>query len=154
MLRENFMKFNLTNDLHRELTNILFISLNSSNCFYCYCQNGKKCDLCDLVHFLCSKENLIDGLPPEKFLKLDYSSREKLNLFCDRIFPFFARIDQNCSYALDFFNKEYEWVFKDKQQGTYLTMTLTEIIDNDKEDVRNNPHLFDKEFLKGHSELY
>ena len=68
--------------------------------------------------------------------------------------PFFARIDQNYSYALDFFYKEYERVFKDKQQGTYLTMTLTEIIGNNKEDVRNNPHLFHKEFLKGHSELY
>ena len=143
MLRENFMKFSLTNDLHRELINILLISLNSSNYFYCYCQNGKKCDLCDLVHFLCSKENLIDGLLPEKFLKLHYSSREKLNLLCDRIFPFFARMDQNFSYALDFFNKEYEWV-----------LTLTEIIDNDKEDVRNNPRLFDKEFLKEHQELY
>ena len=55
MLRENFMKFNLIDDLHRELTNVLLISLNSSNYFYCYCQNGKKCDLCDLVHFFILK---------------------------------------------------------------------------------------------------
>ena len=39
-------------------------------------------------------------------------------------------------------------------KGTYLTVTLTEIIDNDKEDVRNNLHLFDKEFLNEHPELY
>ena len=57
-------------------------------------------------------------------------------------------IDRNCSYALDLFNKEYGWVYKDIQEGSYLTMTLTEIIDSDKELVKNNAHLFDRKFLK------
>ena len=32
-------------------------------------------------------------------------------------------------------------------------MTLTEIIDSDKEFVRNNPKLFDKDFLKDHPHI-
>ena len=50
-------------------------------------------------------------------------------------------------------NKEYEWVLKDYSTATYHTLTLTEIIDCDKEFVKNNPNLFDKEFLKDHPEL-
>ena len=47
-------------------------------------------------------------------------------------------------------NKEYEWVLKDYSTATYHTLTLTEIIDSDKEFVKNNPKLFDKDFLKDH----
>ena len=36
--------------------------------------------------------------------------------------------------------------------GTYSTSTLTEIIDNDKEFVKNNSKFFDKEFFKNHPE--
>ena len=154
MLKENFLKFDSIEKLHCELTNIMLISSESSNYFYCYCTNdGKQCDFCDLVHFLCSTENLIDGLPPAKFLKFYHSSREKLESFRDRIFLFFEKIDRNCSDALDFFNKEYEWVHKDIQEGTCSTMTLTEIIDSDKELVKYNPHLFDRNFLKEHPEI-
>ena len=32
-------------------------------------------------------------------------------------------------------------------------MTLTEIIDSDKELVKYNPHLFDRNFLKEHPEI-
>ena len=55
--------------------------------------------------------------------------------------------------SLEFFNKIYEWVLKDYSTATYHTFTLTEIIDSDKEFVKNNPKLFDKEFLKNHPEL-
>ena len=54
----------------------------------------------------------------------------------------------NDKRSLDFFNKEYEWVCKNWGDGTYWTMALTEIIDSDKEFVRNNPKLFDEDFLR------
>ena len=66
-------------------------------------------------------------------------------------FPFFERMEHYDKRSLDFFNKEYEWVLKDYSTATYHTLTLTEIIDSDKEFVKNNPKLFDKEFLKDHS---
>ena len=55
--------------------------------------------------------------------------------------------------SLDFFNKEYEWVLKDYSAATYHTLTLTEIIDSDKEFAKNNSKLFDKDFLKDHPHI-
>ena len=55
--------------------------------------------------------------------------------------------------SLDFFNREYEWVLKDYSTATYHTLTLTEIIDSDKEFVKNNPKLYDKDFLKKHPHI-
>ena len=94
----------------------------------------------------------MEGLPPKKFLQLNYANREKLEEFADKIFPFFERMEYYDKRSLDFFNKEYEWFCKNWGDGTYWTMTLTEIIDSDEEFVRNNPKLFDKEFLKNHPE--
>ena len=151
MLRKDFLKFELTSELHKELTNILLLTTEDSNFFYSYCvKAGRKCDLCDLCHFLSDDNNLMEGLPPNKFLQLNYANREKLDDFADKIFLIFEHFDKR---SLDFFNKEYEWVLKDYSTATYHTLTLTEIIDCDKEFVKNNPKLFDKEFLKDHLEL-
>ena len=68
--------------------------------------------------------------------------------FADKIFPFFETMEYYDKRSLDFFNKEYEWVLKDYSTATYHTLTLTEIIDSDKEFVKNNPKIFDKGFFK------
>ena len=145
------MKFKSTSELHKELTNILFLATEDSNFFYCYCEkNERKCGLCDLSHYLFDDNNLMEGLPPKKFLQLNYDKKEKLEDFADKLFPFFERMEYYDKRLLDFFNKEYEWVCKNWGDGTYWTMTLTEIIDSDKEFVKNNPKLLDKDFLKDH----
>ena len=56
--------------------------------------------------------------------------------------------------SLEFFDKDYEWSLRNYQEGTYLTMTLDEIIDSDKQFVKNNPKLFDVEFIKQHPTCY
>ena len=151
MIRQDFLKFDSTNELHKELTNILLLATENSNFFYCYCvkvAEGRKCDLCDLCHFLFDDDNLMDGWSPKKFLQLNYDNRDKLNDFVDKIFPFFERMELNEKRSFDFFNREFEWVLKDYSTATYHSMTLTEIIENDKDLVKNNPELFDKDFLK------
>ena len=80
------------------------------------------------------------------------AKREKLENFVNRIFPFFVRMEYFDKRSLDFFNKEYVWSSKNYNDSTYSTLTLTEIIDNDKEFVKNNSKLFDKEFLRNHPE--
>ena len=86
MLRKNFMKFESTSELHKELTNILLLATEDSNFFYCYCEkNGRQCDLC---HYLFDDNNFMEGLPPKKFLQLNYDKREKLEEFADKIFHF------------------------------------------------------------------
>ena len=67
MLRNDFLKFESTSELHTELTNIFLLTTEDNNLFYCYCEKGgRKCDLCDLCHYLFGDNNLMDGLPPKK----------------------------------------------------------------------------------------
>ena len=152
MIKHNFIRYNSTSELHKELTNILLLATEDSNFFYCYCDNfsetRSKCDLCALCEFLFDDDNLMDGLPPKKFLQLNYDNRVKLEEFASKISPFFKRIERNDRRALEFFEKEYVWTLKDYSSATYYSMTLTEIIENDKDLVKNNPQLFDIDFLK------
>ena len=37
MFRKDFLKFESTSELHKELTNILLLATEDSNFFYCYC---------------------------------------------------------------------------------------------------------------------
>ena len=152
MIKHNFIRYNSTSELHKELTNILLLATEDSNFFYCYCdkfsKTRSKCDLCALCEFLFDDDNLMDGLPPKKFLQLNYDNRVKLEEFASKISPFFKRIERNDRRALEFFDKEYVWTLKDYSSATYYSMTLTEIIENDKDLVKNNPQLFDIDFLK------
>ena len=152
MIKHNFIRYNSTSELHKELTNILLLATEDSNFFYCYCdkfiETRSKCDLCALCEFLFDDDNLMDGLPPKKFLQLNYDNRVKLEEFASKISPFFKRIERNDRRALEFFDKEYVWTLKDYSSATYYSMTLTEIIENDKDLVKNNPQLFDIDFLK------
>ena len=152
MIKHDFVRYNSTSELHKELTNILLLATEDSNFFYCYCdkfsETRSKCDLCALCEFLFDDDNLMDGLPPKKFLQLNYDNRVKLEEFASKISPFFKRIERNDRRALEFFDKEYVWTLKDYSSATYYSMTLTEIIENDKDLVKNNPQLFDIDFLK------
>ena len=152
MIKHNFIRYNSTSELHKELTNILLLATEDSNFFYCYCdkfsETRSECDLCALCEFLFDDDNLMDGLPPKKFLQLNYDNRVKLEEFASKISPFFKRIERNDRRALEFFDKEYVWTLKDYSSATYYSMTLTEIIENDKDLVKNNPQLFDIDFLK------
>ena len=57
-------------------------------------------------------------------------------------------------HSVEFFDKEYTWSLRNYQEATYSTMTLDEIIDSDKIFVRNNPKLFDPEFIKRHRNCF
>ena len=151
---EEFLKFD-TAKLHRELTNILLIATEESNHYCCYCRQTSKCALCQLCSFpYATKEQKIDGLPPKKFLQKFYNVREKLEKFLNIISLFFEKMYSQDKRSVQFFNKEYSWSLRNYQEGTYLTMTLDEIIDSDKIFVRNNPKLFNSEFIKRHPHCF
>ena len=151
-MNKYFKEFKSTNDLHKELTNILLLTIEESNFNYCYCdkltEKITSCGLCSLGYFLFHNNNLMDDLPPKKFLQLNYDNRAKLDEFTIKISPFFDRMECEEIRSLEFFDKEYSWSMKDYYSCTYYSMTLTEIIENDKEFVKNNPQLFDADFLK------
>ena len=144
-----------TAKLHRELTNILLIATEESNYHYCYCRQTNECALCQLCSFLyASKEQKNDGLPPKKFLQKFYNVREKLDKFLNIISLFFEKIYSQDERSVEFFYKEYTWSLRNYQEGTYSTMTLYEMIDSNKIFVRNNPKLFDPEFIKRHPQCF
>ena len=151
-MNKYFKEYEHSNNLHRELTNILLLATEESNFNYCYCDKftdkRTKCGLCSLCHFLFHNNNLIDGLPPKKFLQLNCDNRVKLDEFVIKISPFFDRMEREYERSLEFFDKEYSWSMKDYSSCTYHSMTLTEIIEDDKKFVKNNPQLFDADFLK------
>ena len=103
MLRKDFLKFESTSEFYKELTNILLLTTEDSNFFYCYCvKAGRKCDLCDLCHFLSDDDNLMEGLPPNKFLQLNYANREKLDDFADKVFHFLKEWNTTTNVLLIF----------------------------------------------------
>ena len=61
--------------------------------------------MCDLCYFLFDSNNIIEGLPPKKFLKLNFANREKLDDFADKVFPFFERMEYYDKRSLDFLIK-------------------------------------------------
>ena len=104
------------------------------------------CQLCSFLYRI--KDQKIDGLPQKKFLQKFYNDRVKLEKFLNIILPFFKKVYSEDESAVELFDKEYTWSLRNYQQGTYSTMTLDKIIDSDKIFARNNPKLFDLEFIK------
>ena len=89
---EKYITYNTTTELHRELTNIVLLSIEEDSYFYCYCgeENGE-CGICSLAIFLVDPhhQNEIEGLSPRKFLAKNHNNREKLELFASKIRVFF-----------------------------------------------------------------
>ena len=90
----------------------------------------------------------------KNFLQKFYNVREKLEKFLNIISPFFEKMYSQDKRSVEFFDKEYVWSLRNYQEGTYSTMTLTEIIDSDKISVHNNLKLLDPEFIKRHSNCF
>ena len=95
-MNKYFVKYDSTSELHKELTNILLLAPEESNFFYCYCdkfsdERRRRCDLCALCYYLFDSENLMEVLPPNKFLQLSYDNRAKLDEFVNKISPFFLK---------------------------------------------------------------
>ena len=65
---DKYINYNSTSELHKELTNILLLSIeDSGSIYYCYC--GKEfgtCGLCQLTYFFADPydENSMEGLVP------------------------------------------------------------------------------------------
>ena len=60
----------------------------------------------------------------------------------------FDRMEHEDKSSREFFDNEYSWSMRDYSSGIYHSLTLSEIIENDKVFLKNNPQLFDADFLK------
>ena len=84
----------------------------------------------------------IENLSCRKFLQLNYAKKEKLDIVISLISPFFNRIKSEKEAASDFFNKEYYWHSRDISTGDVKFVSLDQIIESDKQLVKDNPQLF------------
>ena len=131
---DKYITYNTTTELHRELTNILLLSIEENSYFYCYCgeENGE-CGICSLAIFLVdvNHENKIEGLSPRKFLAKNHNNREKLELFASKIVCFFDKMEKESKISLEFFKREYSWSLKVYSTGETLSVDLDDSIDNE-----------------------
>lgn len=135
---DKYITYNSNSELHRELTNILLLSIECDSIFYCYCgEEFGNCGLCQLAYFCADpfEENFMDGLSPRKFLSKNYNKRQKLEEFSLKILPFFEKIEKDNAPSLDFFKKEYSWSLKDKSRGSTHFLDLDQVIENEILDV-------------------
>lgn len=131
---DKYITYNTTIELHRELTNILLLSIEEDFYFYCYCgeKNGE-CGICSLAIFLVDQNhnNRIDGLSPRKFLAKNHNNKEKLKLFASKIVCFFDKMEKENKISLEFFKREYSWSLKVYSTGETLSVDLDDSINNE-----------------------
>ena len=132
---DKYINYNSTSELHKELTNILLLSIeDSGSIYYCYCgEEFGTCGLCQLTYFFADPydENSMEGLVPRKFLAKTYNKRQKLEEFSLKILPFFEKIEKDNEPSLDFFKKEYSWSLKDRSTGNTLSLDLDQVVENE-----------------------
>ena len=74
----------------------------------------------------------------EEFLIRNRNNEQNLLRLVDLFRPYFRKMRLFKLSALDFFNKEYVWSFRDYRNGVELSMNLQEVIDSTNELIRLN----------------
>ena len=138
---DKYITYNSTSELHKELTNILLLSIeDNAGCYYCYCgEEFGTCGICSLSYFLLdpNQENLIEGIKPRKFLAKNYNKRDKLELIASKILVFLEKIEKENKECLDFLNKRYSWSLKVYSTGETLSTDLDEAVENEILDAQD-----------------
>ena len=139
---DKYITYTNTTELHRELTNIVLLSIEEDFYFYCYCgeENGE-CGLCSLANFLVDlyHRNKIEGLPPRKFLAVNHNNKEKLEVFASKIVCFFDKIEKENKSSLEFFQKNYCWSLRDCSTGQTSYLELDDCVQNEISVAKNIP---------------
>ena len=133
--KQDFIKFNNVRELFRELYNICLLFKETEHWYYCNCRklrpNRIKCTLCKF-------DDAFDDKSYERFLITHRNNPEKLQKIVDIYWNFIQQIKKEDQSALDFFNKEYVWTFRDYRQHIDLRSTLDEIIEHNEELISSN----------------
>lgn len=130
--KKDFIKYNNVKQLFKELFNICKL-FEADHFYYCYCHRSKtpECALCKFSKFFENKS-------VEKYLISYRNDEEKLLKTVDEYWVFICNIKKEDATALDFFNKEYMWTFRDYRQGIDIRTTLNEIIEDNEGLIKRN----------------
>ena len=74
----------------------------------------------------------------EEFLIRNRNNEQNLLRLLGLLWLYFKKMRLFQPIALDFFKKQYVWSFRDSRNGTYLSMTLQEVIDSTDKLIRLN----------------
>ena len=74
----------------------------------------------------------------EEFVIRNRNNEQNLLHLVDLFWPYFRKMRLFKLSALDFFNKEYVWSFRDYRNGVELSMNLQDAIDSTNELIRLN----------------
>ena len=133
--KEEFIKFNNSKELFKELYNVCMLFKNSDHWYYCNCRNLRsqkiKCELCKF-------DDIFDDKLKEKYLITYRDDIEKLKTIVDIYWSHIQKIQKQDPSALDFFNKEYVWTFKDYRNCIDIRCELDEIIKHNEEIINSS----------------
>ena len=115
---------------HFHLNNIILLLMNDhrEGEFYCFCNKvTKRCTLCKM-HYDFPR----DKKKGEERLERFQHNPDEIKKIADEIWPYLEEVFILESSSLDFFNKEYHWSSRNKDDCSYSYLTLQEIIDNNE----------------------
>ena len=133
--KEEFIKFSNTKELFKELYNVCLLFKNSESWFYCSCRNLRsgtiKCQMCNF-------DDSFDDKSKEKYMITFRNDASKLQKLVDIYWSHILKIRQQDPSALDFFNKEYVWTYRDYRNHIDMRSTLDEIITSNEEIISSS----------------
>ena len=133
--KENFITSENPQKVFRELCNLCLLLKNESVNYYCYCHRLRsktvKCGLCKF-------SDALDDKCYDKFLLTHRQDLDKLKEIAETYWKFIQNIRKEDASALDFFNKNYSWNFRDYRQGLDLHCDLDQIIEHNEELITSN----------------
>ena len=130
-----FIKFNNSRELFKELYNVCMLFKNTDHWYYCNCRNlrsGKiKCALCKF-------DDSFDDKSQEKYMIAHRHDIEKLQKIVDRYWSFVQMVQKEDQSALDFFNKEYVWTYRDYRNHIDMRCDIENIIESNEEIINSS----------------
>lgn len=130
--KKEFIKFNNSKELFKELYNVCMLFKNSDHWYYCNCQKLKsKCALCQF-------DNSFDDKILEKFMITHRHDVEKLQDVVTIYWTSVQKVQKEDPSALDFFNKEYVWTHRDYRNHYYSRCDLEQIIQSNEEIINSS----------------
>ena len=133
--KEEFIKFNNSRELFKELYNVCMLFKNTDHWYYCNCRNLRsghiKCALCKF-------DDIFDDKFQEKYMITYRHNTEKLQKVVDIYWSFVTKIQKEDPSALNFFDKEYVWTYRDYRNQIDMRSELDEIIDSNEEIITSS----------------
>ena len=133
--KQEFIKYSNAGELFKELYNVCMLFKNTDHWYYCNCRNLRankiKCTLCKF-------DDSFDDKSKEKFMIKNRKDVEQLQEIVDIYWSYVKKIQLEDASALNFFDKEYVWTFRDYRQGIDSRYELDQIIESNEEIINEH----------------